>query len=226
MHRILTDNMDKIKALCIRHNVKSLHVFGSVCTDKFDIRESVESIETFPGEKKDFNLFLDQEKKFIKALSEYDSNVWFPRMRGSYEENVPGNWFICFVPGAWGQWKTANYGVHFDLIFAKAKDIPLKRFRLTIGVEKPFREEYRISFKEVVISRITKKMINTSGFTLKAKDRKKLLEADPIPFGPESWYMALEKYIVLKPIIDIIGEVSREYSEKGAFDSIIRFPEQ
>lgn len=137
-----------------------------------------------------------------------------------------GLYALCLEPGAWGQWKTANYGVHFDLIFAKAKDIPLKRFRLTIGVEKPFREEYRISFKEVVISRITKKMINTSGFTLKAKDRKKLLEADPIPFGPESWYMALEKYIVLKPIIDIIGEVSREYSEKGAFDSIIRFPEQ
>ena len=139
-----------------------------------------------------------------------------------------GLYALCLEPGAWGQWKTANYGVHFDLIFAKAKKKNMlpKRFRLTIGVEKPFREEYRQSFKKEIESRIIKKKIDKSRFNLQTEKRGKFLETDPIPFGPESWHMALEKYIALKPIIDIIGEVSREYSEKGAFDSVIQFPEQ
>ncbi|HQH23015.1 MAG TPA: nucleotidyltransferase domain-containing protein [Bacteroidales bacterium] len=47
MHRILTDNMDKIKALCIKHNVKSLHAFGSVCTDKFNTNSDIDLLISF-----------------------------------------------------------------------------------------------------------------------------------------------------------------------------------
>ena len=36
MQKIVTDNIKKIKAICMLHNVKSLFVFGSVCTDKFN----------------------------------------------------------------------------------------------------------------------------------------------------------------------------------------------
>ena len=36
MHRIINDNIDKIKTLCINYNVKSLFAFGSVCTEKFN----------------------------------------------------------------------------------------------------------------------------------------------------------------------------------------------
>lgn len=36
MHKVITDNIEKIKTLCMLHNVKSLFVFGSVCTNKFD----------------------------------------------------------------------------------------------------------------------------------------------------------------------------------------------
>ena len=35
MQRLLNENMDKIKALCMTHNVKNLFAFGSICTDKF-----------------------------------------------------------------------------------------------------------------------------------------------------------------------------------------------
>lgn len=173
-------------------------------------------------DKPAFALFLDQQARFINALRAYDPTVWYPPLRGKFEEDVPGNWFICFVPAAWGRWK-ANYGVHFDLIYARTNTKLPERFRLAIGVESPLKEQHRQTFKEEVISRINAKKINHSDFTLTAMKRKKLLEAAPIPFGSESWRMVLDKYIALHPIVEVIGEVSREYSDRGAFDSLIQF---
>jgi uncharacterized protein len=47
MQNILTNNMDKIRALCLRHNVKSLFAFGSVCTDKFTESSDIDLLITF-----------------------------------------------------------------------------------------------------------------------------------------------------------------------------------
>ena len=47
MHRLLSDNMDKIKSLCITHNVKSLFAFGSVCTDRFTDKSDVDLLISF-----------------------------------------------------------------------------------------------------------------------------------------------------------------------------------
>jgi hypothetical protein len=169
-----------------------------------------------------FNLFLDQQERFMNALHAHDSTVWFPPLRGKFKEDQPGNWFICFVPAVWGRWKT-NYGVHFDFIYARSGIKLPERFRLAIGVESPLSDKYRLPFKEEVISRIGARSISNLGFTLKAQNRKKLLEVDPIPFSAESWRVALDRYIALRPVIDVIGEVSREYSDRRAFDCPIEF---
>ena len=47
MQSLLTDNIDKIWALCINNNVKSLYAFGSVCTDKFDEKSDVDFLVSF-----------------------------------------------------------------------------------------------------------------------------------------------------------------------------------
>jgi hypothetical protein len=171
-----------------------------------------------------FDLFQDQIRRFINALSDYDSKIWYPLHRGKYEENVPKNWFTCFVPDNWGHW-IGNYGVHFGLIYAQAKtksNLP-ERFRFTIGVESPLKEQYIQPFKEEVISRISAKKIDQSCFTLIAMERKKLLETDPIPFNSESWQIALDKYIALRPIVEIIGEVNRKYFDKWESEALLRF---
>jgi hypothetical protein len=172
--------------------------------------------------KTDFSLFLDQQKRFAEALHEYDPSIWFPLLRGGFKEDQPGNWFICFVPSVWGRWKT-NYGVHFDFIYARPSSKLPERFRLAIGVESPLDKQHRQTFKEEVISRINARSISHSGFVLVAQDRKKLLEVDPIPFGPESWRIALDRYIALRPVVHVIGEVSKEYLDSGAFDCPIEF---
>jgi hypothetical protein len=170
-----------------------------------------------------FALFLDQQKQFINALRAHDPNTWFPPLRGKFEKDVPSNWFICFVPAVWGCWK-GNYGVHFDLIYARSSTRLPERFRLAIGVENPLNEQHRQAFKEEVISRVNAKVIMHSGFILKAQKGKKLLETDPIPFNSESWQIALNKYFTLDSVVNVIGEVIREYSDRGAFDCAIQFP--
>ncbi len=47
MQKVLTDNMEKIKALCMAHNVKNLFAFGSVCTDEFNEKSDIDLLISF-----------------------------------------------------------------------------------------------------------------------------------------------------------------------------------
>lgn len=47
MNRIINDNIDKIRTLCLNHNVKSLFAFGSVCTDKFNNSSDIDLLISF-----------------------------------------------------------------------------------------------------------------------------------------------------------------------------------
>lgn len=42
MHRILTDNIEDLMALCLKYNVKSLYAFGSVCTENFNENSDID----------------------------------------------------------------------------------------------------------------------------------------------------------------------------------------
>lgn len=47
MQRLLTDNIEKIKALCEAHNVRALFAFGSVCTDRFNEHSDIDLLISF-----------------------------------------------------------------------------------------------------------------------------------------------------------------------------------
>ncbi|MBF0204962.1 MAG: nucleotidyltransferase domain-containing protein [Desulfamplus sp.] len=47
MHKILSDNLDKIKELCNAHNVNSLFAFGSVCTDRLNDKSDIDLLISF-----------------------------------------------------------------------------------------------------------------------------------------------------------------------------------
>lgn len=172
--------------------------------------------------KSGFDLFKDQQARFCKALKNYDPNIWFPPIRGNFKKDNPSNWFICFVPTSWGKWKGASYAVHLGYLYARpTRELP-ERFRLAIGVEAPMRESMRQEFKEDVISRASVKGIVIPG-RLQAKTRTKLFEADPVPFNDQSWQISLQRYIALKPLVELIALVVREYNDNGAFDEPIEF---
>jgi uncharacterized protein len=47
MDRLISDNIDKIRRLCVMHNVRSLFAFGSVCTEKFNEKSDIDLLISF-----------------------------------------------------------------------------------------------------------------------------------------------------------------------------------
>ena len=47
MNKIVTDRMEELKMLCDTYNVKSMYVFGSVCTDKFNDNSDIDILISF-----------------------------------------------------------------------------------------------------------------------------------------------------------------------------------
>ena len=47
MHSILTENMNKIKTLCLNKNIKTLYAFGSVCTENFNDSSDIDLLVSF-----------------------------------------------------------------------------------------------------------------------------------------------------------------------------------
>jgi len=47
MNTIVTDKIDELKRLCLAFNVKSMYVFGSVCTDKFNDKSDIDILISF-----------------------------------------------------------------------------------------------------------------------------------------------------------------------------------
>lgn len=47
MNRIITDNLESLKALCIQYNVKYICAFGSVCTNDFNETSDVDLLVAF-----------------------------------------------------------------------------------------------------------------------------------------------------------------------------------
>jgi uncharacterized protein len=47
MDKIVIDKLDELKRLCIKYNVKSMSLFGSVCTDKFNDKSDIDILISF-----------------------------------------------------------------------------------------------------------------------------------------------------------------------------------
>jgi uncharacterized protein len=57
MQKIIEDNLDSIKTLCQKYNVKSLFAFGSVCTNKFNEHSDIDLLIVFNS--MDFSDYAD-----------------------------------------------------------------------------------------------------------------------------------------------------------------------
>lgn len=66
MRRIISDNIESIKLLCMTHNVKSLYAFGSVCTDNFSDNSDIDLLVSFkPMDYSDYaDTYFDLADKF------------------------------------------------------------------------------------------------------------------------------------------------------------------
>ena len=70
MHKVMTENMDKIQRLCSTHNVESLFTFGSICTDNFNDNSDIDLLISFkPMEYGDYaDTYFELAEKFEAIL--------------------------------------------------------------------------------------------------------------------------------------------------------------
>ncbi len=70
MNRILMDNIENLKALCMKYNVKSLYAFGSVCTEKFNKNSDIDLLISFkPMDYGDYaDTYFELAEEFEKIL--------------------------------------------------------------------------------------------------------------------------------------------------------------
>jgi len=47
MQALISNNIEKIRTLCLAHNVKALFAFGSVCTDTFNDNSDIDLLISF-----------------------------------------------------------------------------------------------------------------------------------------------------------------------------------
>jgi len=47
MNRIIHDRMSELKDLCLQYDIKSMYVFGSVCTEKFTEKSDIDIMISF-----------------------------------------------------------------------------------------------------------------------------------------------------------------------------------
>jgi len=47
MQGLIKDKLNELKQLCQDYDVKTMHVFGSVCTDKFDDKSDIDILISF-----------------------------------------------------------------------------------------------------------------------------------------------------------------------------------
>lgn len=66
MQTLISDNIDKIKVLCMTHNVKTLFAFGSVCSDRFNDNSDIDLLISFnPMEYGDYaDTYFELADKF------------------------------------------------------------------------------------------------------------------------------------------------------------------
>jgi len=68
MQRFLIENIDKLNALCITHNVKDLYAFGSVCTDNFKDTSDIDFLVNFKD--MDYGDYADSYFELAENLEE------------------------------------------------------------------------------------------------------------------------------------------------------------
>ena len=90
MHAILSKNIDALKEICQEHQVKSLHVFGSVCTEDFTDESDIDFIISF--HKRFFNGYVDNylslEKELLKLFNRPIDLITEDTIQNPYFEKI------------------------------------------------------------------------------------------------------------------------------------------
>ncbi|MDR1983291.1 MAG: nucleotidyltransferase domain-containing protein [Prevotellaceae bacterium] len=100
MNSIITDNIDKIKNVCDNNHVRTLFVFGSVCTDKFNDASDIDLLISF--KQLDFGDYADN----YFHIAELFEKIFNRRVDLVTDKSLKNPYFIHSI----NQTKTLLYG--------------------------------------------------------------------------------------------------------------------
>ncbi len=100
MNRIISDNIDKIRALCASRKVRSVFAFGSVCTERFSSSSDIDLLISF--ETMDYGDYADN----YFCLAEEFEQLFQRRVDLITENSLANPFFIKAV----NQTKVKLYG--------------------------------------------------------------------------------------------------------------------
>jgi hypothetical protein len=176
-----------------------------------------------------YRLFKRQKNLFVdRLIAAYPDT----RMLLNWNEvslKKTGNWFIMFAPASWGAFKHGFSGVHYTLAYHRAKKTGDQYVRLSVGVEKPLKEEFKAQFKKDVIAATGEKCLDLFGFDLcpHAGIRKgaKLLETR-VPLNEYSSRDLVERFQRLSDFNLLVADIVRHYDDEGRFLEHLTFNAQ
>lgn len=65
--KLITDNLQKLRQLCRRHNVSKLYAFGSVLTPRFNEKSDIDILVNF-NQEVDHQVYADNFLEFYNSL--------------------------------------------------------------------------------------------------------------------------------------------------------------
>jgi hypothetical protein len=196
--------------------------------------------EAFRQYQKQTNLFVDA---LVDALKKIEPPAKIDVDGRNVRADKPGNWFTSFSPVSWGRKvrsASTGQGSGYGNSVGVGYSINYKRnkhgehfMRMLVGLESPFRKEFREDFKkEVSLAVATNKIplppgcrvwpnIQFDGFDIRGTY---ILECQPLPLGDNFWSDAIQNYVILnKEFNALILQFIRKYYERGAFSVRLEF---
>jgi len=173
-----------------------------------------------------YRFFKEQKERFVEALKKAYSNINLLLNWNDVSLDNPGNWFIMFAPMEWGRFIHGFSGIHYTFAYRQERN-GSEYVRLSLGVEKPLKSEFKKDFKIDVISLIKSKGLHfTEQFDLwpdaGVQKGTKLLETRT-PLNENAWKEIFDRYLSLDTFNDLVGEVIRRYNIEGKFTEKLSF---
>jgi hypothetical protein len=182
-----------------------------------------------PVVKDSYWRFKDQKNRFVEALlpAHPDTRLLLNWKNVSFEK--PGNWFIMFAPSTWGSFKRGFSGVHYIFAYYCERITRQEFVRLSLGVEKPLKNEFKGQFKMDVVESVRSRRLPLPECDLWPKaglrGSAKLLETR-VPLSTDTAREMLSRYSRLDEFNGLVAEIIERYNDEGKFTELLTFPVQ
>ena len=190
-----------------------------------------------------FKQFQKQTVLFLDALKKIEPPARMDVDGRNVAPDNPKNWFSGFSPVSWGRkvgvastGQGSGYGTSVGVGYSinHAYNIHGEHFmRLLVGLESPFKWEFREDFKKEVSIAVSQQQLplptgcrvwpNTKFDDFRFHGVY-IIECQPLPLGDNIWSDAIQNYSILnRGFNELVSQFIRKYHERGAFSVRLEF---